>query len=158
MLGMQMVRIVHLGPIALFIKNTLTSSNGKEIEELDNAHVICLIHKLLSSSRDNDDLSFGLHRSNAVRDEDLTDNKTTKGNYHVRIYLNYISGFAEHHNKCSYGLCYKLTLQRKNDIHVLSHPAQANDAANLASAERVIIDDITWYIPQHTPSISYHVN
>ena len=48
----------------------------------------------------------------------------------------------------------KLTLKRKSDNHVFSYPAQANDAANFASAGRVIIDDISWYVPHYTPSIS----
>ena len=148
------IRLVNLGPVALFNKYRLSSSSGKEIEEIDNAHVICLTHKLISSSRDSDDLSIGFHRSNEVRERELTDIKTTKGNYHVRIYLADIFGFAEHHDNCTYGLGYKLTLQRNSDNHVLSHPAQANDAANLALAGRVIIDDISWYVPHYTPSIS----
>ena len=49
---------------------------------------------------------------------------------------------------------YKLTLQRNSDNHVLSHPAQANDAENLALEGRVIIDDISLYVPHYTPSIS----
>ena len=49
---------------------------------------------------------------------------------------------------------YKLTLQRKSDSHVLSHPAQINDSANVALAGRVIIDDMKWYVPDYTPSVS----
>ena len=30
-----------------------------------------------------------------ARERELTDNKTTKGNYHVRIYLKDVFGFAE---------------------------------------------------------------
>ena len=37
------IRLVNLRPIALFNKYRLTSSNGKEIEEVDNAHVLCLL-------------------------------------------------------------------------------------------------------------------
>ena len=37
------IRLVNLRPIALFNKYRLTSSNGKEIEEVDNAHVFCLL-------------------------------------------------------------------------------------------------------------------
>ena len=51
------IRLVNLGPIALFNKYTLARSSGKEIEEIDNAHVIFLMHKLISSSRDGDNLS-----------------------------------------------------------------------------------------------------
>ena len=49
---------------------------------------------------------------------------------------------------------YILTLQGHKDNHVLTHPAKANDAANLALAGRVIIDNIILYIPHYTPSIS----
>ena len=112
------------------------------------------MYKLISSSRDSDDLSIGFHRSNRVRERELSKNKKTKGNYQVRIYLKDVFGFAEHQDSCTYGLAYKLTLQRNSDNHVLSHPAQANAAANLALAGRVIIDDISLYVPQYTPSIS----
>ena len=47
-----------------------------------------------------------------------------------------------------------MTIQRNSDKHVLSHPAQANDAANLALAGRVLVDDISWYVPLYTPSIT----
>ena len=49
---------------------------------------------------------------------------------------------------------YKLTLQRNSDNHVICHPAQANDVAYLAVAGRVIIDDISCYVPHYTPSIT----
>ena len=84
----------------------------------------------------------------------MTNNKQTKGNYHVTISVNGIFGFVEHHYKCSYGLGYKKTLQRNSDILVLSHPDQANDAAHRALTGRVIIDDISWYVPHYTPSVS----
>ena len=64
--------IINLGPIALFNINRLTSSSGKEIEELDKAHVICLLHKLILSSRDSDDLSIGFPRSIDARERELT--------------------------------------------------------------------------------------
>ena len=148
------LRLVNLGPIALTNKYSLTSSFGKEIEEIDKAHAICLLHKLISSSRDSHNLSIGFHRGNGVREKDLTNFKTTKGNYHVIIYSKDLFRFAEHQDNCTYGLGYKLTLQRNSDNHVLSHPAQANDAANIDLAGRVILDDISWYVPHYTPSIS----
>ena len=39
------IRLVNLGPIALFNKYRLTSSSGTEIEEIDKAHAICLLRK-----------------------------------------------------------------------------------------------------------------
>ena len=139
---------------AFFNKYRLTSSSGEEIEEEDNGHVICLLHKLISSSRVNDDLSVAFHRSNEVRENELTKNKTTKGNYHVRIYSKDVFGFAQDQENCTYGWGYKLTLQRNSDNHVLGHLAQADDATNLALAGRVIIDDIGWYVPHYIPNIS----
>ena len=126
------IRLVNLGPVALFNKYRLTSLSGKEIEEFDNVHVFCLMHKLILSSRDSDDLSIGFHRSKAVRERELIINKQSKGSYQVRIYLKNAIGFAEQHDNCTYGLGYELLLQRTSDNHVLSHPAQANDAENLA--------------------------
>ena len=84
-----------------------------EIEEIDNAHVICSLHKLISSSRNSDDLSIGFQRSIEARERELTINERTKGNYHVGIYLEDIFGFAEYQDNCTYGLCYELTLQKK---------------------------------------------
>ena len=43
----DLLGLVKLGPIALFNIYRLTSSSGKEIEERDNAHVICSLHKLI---------------------------------------------------------------------------------------------------------------
>ena len=55
------IRVVNLSPIAFTFKQLLTSSSGKEIEEIDNAHVICLMHKLISHCRDSDDSSIDFH-------------------------------------------------------------------------------------------------
>ena len=68
-------RLGNLVPKAFFNKNRVTSSSGKELEEIDNAHVIRFIHNLSSSSRDTDDLSIGFHRSNGIRVRELTNNR-----------------------------------------------------------------------------------
>ena len=148
------IRLVNLGLLALFDKHRLTSSSRKEIEEIDNALVICLMYKLISSSRDSDDLSIVFHQNNGARGKELTNNKTIKGNYHVRIYIKDVFGFVEHHDNCPYGSGYQSTKQRKSDNQVKSHPEQGTDAANVALAGRFIIDDISSYVPHYTPSIS----
>ena len=84
----------------------------------------------------------------------MTNNETTKGKYHVRIYLKDTFGFAERQDKCSYGLGYNLTLQRNSDDHVLSHGAGATNVENLALAGRVFIEDLSRFVPHYTPSIS----
>ena len=71
-------RSVNLGPIDFFNKYRLPSSSDKETEESDNAYVICLMHKLISSSRESDGLSIDFHRSNGVRERKLTNKKTLK--------------------------------------------------------------------------------
>ena len=111
------IRLVNLGPIALFIIYRLSISSGKELE-FDNAHVICLMYKLMSNSRDSDDSAIGFQRNIDVRERELTNNKTTKSNYHVSIFLKDVFGFAERHDNCSYCLVYKLTLQRISDNHI----------------------------------------
>ena len=47
----------------------------------------------------------------------------------------------------------QINITKSSYNHVLSHPAQANVAENLALAERVIIDGISWYVPHYTPSV-----
>ena len=84
----------------------------------------------------------------------MTNYKTIKDYYRVRTSLKEIFGFAEHQDNCTYGLGYKLKLQRKNDNHVLCHLSQANDAAKLALTARVVIIDISLQIPHFTPSVS----
>ena len=84
----------------------------------------------------------------------MTINKRTKGNYHVRNDSKVVLSLAEHQHNCTYSLGYKLTLQRESDNHVICHPAEANDAANLALAGRVILYDISLSFPHHTPNMS----
>ena len=84
----------------------------------------------------------------------MTNNKQTKRNFHVTIYLKDSFGFAGHHDNCTYGLGFNLTLQRNSDNHLLGHPAQANVSANRALAGRIIVDDISINVPYCTPSIS----
>ena len=148
------IRLVNLRPIALSIKYRIKISSGKEIKEIDKAHVICLMHNVLSSSRDSDKLSISFHKNIYVREREVTNNKTTKGNHQVQVYIKVIFGVVEHEDSCTYGLDYQLTLQRSSDNLVMSLPAQAIHAANLALAGRVIIDDISLYIPHYTASIS----
>ena len=70
---------------------------------------------LLTSSRESDDLSIGFDRDCNRRQRELTDNKTQRGKYHVRIYLKDIFSFAEYQEKATYGLGYKLPLTTNTD-------------------------------------------
>ena len=81
------------------------------------------------------------------RQRELTNNKNRKGKYHVTIMLKDIFGFAEHQEKGTYGLGYKLTLTGNSDNAVLNKANAANNA-------QIKINSIDWYVPHHTPSLA----
>ena len=140
------IRLVNLGPIALFSNYKLTTSSGKHLEEISHAHIVSLMYKILTSSKDGDGLSIGFDRNRGRRKNELTNNKTTKGKYHIRNYLKDIFGFAEHQEKGTYGLGYKSTLTRNTDNAVLNKDkAVANG--------RVKINSLDWYVPHYSPNL-----
>ena len=100
----------------------------------------------MTSSRDSDDLSFGFDRNRGRRKNELSNNKNIKGKYHIRIYLKDIFGFAEHQEKGTYGLGYKLTLTRNTDNAVLNE-----DTAVVVG--RVKINSLDWYVPHYSPNL-----
>ena len=82
-------------------------------------------------------LSNGFDRDRGRRREELALNKNTEGKYHLRIMPKDIFGFAEHQQKATYGLGYKLTLTtNKGD-------AVSDKAAGIADA-KIKIDNLHW--------------
>ena len=79
------IKLLNLGPIASFSNYMLTTSSGKELENIDHAYIVSLVYKLLASSRDSNDLSIGFDRGRRRRQRELTNDKNMKGKYHVRI-------------------------------------------------------------------------
>ena len=140
------IRLVNLGPIALFSNYKLTTSSGKHLENIDHAHIVSLMYKLLSSSKGSDDLAIGFDRDRTKRRNELTNNKNIKGKYHLRIYLKDVFGFAEYQEKGTYGLGYKLTLTRNTDNAVLNK-------ANAINNGKIRINALEWYVPHYTPSV-----
>ena len=140
------IRLINLGPIALFSNYKLTTSSGKHLENIDHAHIVSLMYMLLSSSRDSDDLSIGFNRSRDKRKEELLNNKSQKGKFHLRIYLKDIFGFAEYQEVGTFGLSYRLTLTRNSDNAVLNKNNTTNNA-------KIKINGIEWYVPHYVPSI-----
>ena len=65
------------------------------------------MYKLITSSKDGNDLSVGFDRSRNKRKDELALNKNIEGIYHLRIMLKDVFGFAEHQEKATYGLGYK---------------------------------------------------
>ena len=76
-------------------------------------------------------------------ERELTNNKTTKGNYHVWIFLKDVFGFAEHQENATYGSGYKLTIQRNSDNHVWIIAARADDGTNRALAWKFLTEDVS---------------
>ena len=140
------IRLVNLGPKALFSNYKLTTSSGKHLEEISHAQVVSLMYKLLTSSKDSDDLFFGFDRNRGRIKNELSNNKSIKGKYHIRIYLKDIFGFAEHQEKGTYGLGYKLTLTRCFDNAVLN---KDNAVANGG----VKINSLDWYVPHYSANL-----
>ena len=139
------IRLVNLGPIALFSNYKLTTSSGKHLENIDHAHIVSLMYKLITSSKGSEDLSIGFDRDRNRRQRELSNKKTQKGKYHVRIYLKDVFGFAEYQEKGTYGLGYKLSLTRNTDNAVLNK-------ANAINIGEIKINAIEWYVPHYTPS------
>ena len=104
------------------------------------------MYKLLTSSRDSDDLSIGFDRDRNRTTGELSNNKNKKGIYQMRIYLKDIFGFAEHQEKATYGLGYKLTLTVNSDNAVLIK-------TNATALGKIKINSIEWYVPHYTASL-----
>ena len=105
------------------------------------------MYKLITSSKNSDDLSIGFDRSSVRRREEITNNKNVKINFHLRFMLKDVFGFAEHQEKTTYDLGYKLTLTKNKDEAVIDKVAGIADA-------RIKIDHIPWYVPHYIPSMS----
>ena len=135
--------LVNFGPVALFSEAKLTTSSGKHLEKVDNLHPISSMYKLLTSSQQTSQLMYGFEESTSIRRQELTNNKTEKGTFFVRIKLKDLFGFADQ-EKITYGLGYTLTLKRNS----------SNDAiirGNGVDAAKEDVKDISWYIPHYFP-------
>ena len=135
------ISLVNFGPVALFSEAKLVTSSGKHLEKVDNLHPVCLIYELLTSTQQTSQLMYGFEESQASRRQELTNNKTEKGTFFVRIKLTDIFGFADR-EKITYGLGYSLTLKRNNNNDPIIRD-------NGGDAAKIVIKDI----PHYTPSM-----
>ena len=140
------IRLTNLGAIALFSVYKLVTSSNKHLEEITHAHFVSLIYKIVMSSKDSDDLSIGFDRNRGRRKNELSNNKNIKGKYHTTIYLKDILGYAEHQEKATYGLGYRLILTRNTDNAVLNKD-------NTVVVGRVKINSLDWYVPHYTVNL-----
>ena len=96
--------MVNFGPVVLFSEAKLTTSSGKHLEKIDNLHPICFVYKLLTSKQQKSRLMYEFEESIAIRRQELTNHKTEKGTFFVRIKLKGLFGFADQKNNSSIGL------------------------------------------------------
>ena len=139
------VRLANLEPIAFLRNYKITTFSNKHLEDISNAHIV-LTYKLITSAQDTDDSSICFDRDRNRRQRALTNNKSIKRKYHLGVYLKDILGFAEHQEKATYDLAFKITLTRKVDNAVLNK-------ANATNIGKLKINAFEWYVPQYTPSI-----
>ena len=140
------IRLVNLGFIGLFSNYKSTTSSGKHLGNIDHAHIVSLMYKLLTSSKGSDDLSICFDRDRNRRQRELTNKKSQKGKYQVRIYLKEVFGFAEYQEKATYGLGYKLKMTRNSDNAVLNKGNAINNG-------KIKINAIEGQVPHYTPSM-----
>ena len=125
----------------------MTRSSGKHLQDNSHALMVSLLHKLLTSSRDSDDLSIGFDSDRNKRQDELSRNKKkTKSKYHLRIRLKNVFGFAEHQGKATLGLGYKLTLTTNIDHATLNKNPDIYDGM-------IKIGHVHRYLPHFIPSI-----
>ena len=140
------IGLVNLGPIDLFRNYKLATTSRKHLEDIDHAHIVSSMYKLITSSRGSDNLSNGFDRSRDRRERELTNYKKIKGKYRLRIYLKDVFGFAEHQETGTFGLGYELTLARNTDNAVLNKGNATNNA-------EIKINAIEWYVLHYSPSL-----
>ena len=144
------IRLVNLSRIALFRNLKLTTSSGKHLKNFIHAHIVSLLFKLKTRVKNTDDLSIGFDRDRSIRQRELTNYKNKKGKYHLRILLREIFRFAQHQQRGTYGLLYRLTLTGNNDNSVLN-----KDNATIIG--KLNVNAIQWYVVQYTPNVPQQV-
>ena len=116
------------------------------MEKVDNLHIISLLYKLLSKFSWYKWINVWIWNFQKTRRRlELTNHKTEKGLFHVRIKLTDIFGFADQ-NKVTHGLGYSLTMKRNSDNNVIVRDRGTDNA-------KINIKDITWFVPHYTPNI-----
>ena len=71
----DIVWLISLAAIAVTSSLKLRTTSGKHLENIDHAHIVSLMYKLLTSSRDSDDLSICFVRNRDRRKNNLTNIK-----------------------------------------------------------------------------------
>ena len=68
------LRLVSSASFSLFSENQLNSSIGRHLEPIEYAHAVCLIYKIIPSSRDTNNLWIRFDGSKERCEEEMTNN------------------------------------------------------------------------------------
>ena len=93
------IRLVILGPIALFSNFNLTTSSGEHLEDISHANIVSLMFKKIPSAKDSKESSLGFDRVRKRRQREITNNKNKKGKFLITFKLKDVFGFAERPKK-----------------------------------------------------------
>ena len=142
------IRLVYYGMIALFSSIKLETSGGRTIEYIDHPNL--LMHKLLTSTGDENESGFGRNQGN--RDSQLKGNHidAQRGYMYMMVKMSDLFGFVNDLEKIIYGLGFKLLLKRNNNDRAL-YRVNANPGA-VANDGNIEIRDISWCVPSIDPS------
>ena len=81
------IRLVSLGPNALFSNYKLTTKSGRHLEDVRQAHKVLLMYKLIIGGEDTNDLSVGFDKDQNRRQRELTTHKKIKRKNHLGFML-----------------------------------------------------------------------
>ena len=95
------IALVNFGPVALFSEAKLTTSSEKHLEKVGNLHIISIMH---TSQQQTSELMYEFEESVTIRRQELTDNKTEKRTFFVKIRLTDLFGFADQEKVIWFGL------------------------------------------------------
>ena len=90
------IKLVNLGPIALFSNYKLTTFSGKHLEDISHAHIVSLMYKLITSSKGSNDLSIGFDLDRDRKRLELANNKNINTHINVCIH-NYNHSYKYKH-------------------------------------------------------------
>ena len=85
----------NFAPIALFSSFILTTSSEKQLEDISQGHIVSLLYKLKTSSKDSNDLSIEIDPRRNRKREELAQIKNMKSSYCLRMMLKDVFRFAE---------------------------------------------------------------
>ena len=131
--------------MALFSSVKHETSGGRTIEYIDHCHPNLLMHKLLTSTDDENESGF-------VRNQGDRDNQfkgdhivAERGHMYMMIKMSDLFGFVNDLEKIIYGLGFKLILKRNNNDRALFRVNAGADA--VGTDGNIDIRDISWCVP-----------